>query len=179
MTNKITISKSTRKILHKDKKMLGMCGENLQEVLLFALDEKVEGIGKVEVELPDGQKGIIDATSTEDGFEIPVKSSLLVQTGFVKFQLRILHDEAEIFKSKIVELEVKDSINATETISEQYPSWIDVLENLKQDISTLKEDNEKNKSSISNNTKSIEELQAENEVLKEENKLIKEQIPSR
>lgn len=158
MVNKILISKNKRIILHRDKRTLGMKGENLQEVLLFALDEKIEGTGIVEVELPDGTKGMIEVNSTEDGYELPVKSSLLIQTGFVKFQLRILHDDVEIFKSEIISLEVKDSINATETIPEQYPSWLENIENLKQSVLVLKK---------------------ENELLKTENRMIKEQIPAR
>lgn len=134
MINKILISRDKRIILHRDKRTLGMNGENLQEVLLFVLDEKIEGTGIVEVELPDGKKGMIEVEYTEEGYKLPVKSSLMAQTGGVKFQLRILHDDVEIFKSEIISLEVKDSINATETIPEQYPTWIDVLENLKQDL---------------------------------------------
>lgn len=134
MINKIIIRKSDRKTLHKDRRSLGMNGENLQEVLLFCLDEKIEGNGIVEVELPDGTKGMIEVDRTEEGYELPVKSSLLTQTGFVKFQLRILHDDVEIFKSEIIALEVKDSINATATIPEEYPSWVDTLTNLKKDL---------------------------------------------
>lgn len=134
MINKILIRTSDRKTLHKDRRSLGMNGENLQEVLLFCLDEKIEGNGIVEVELPNGEKGMIEVSRTEEGYELPVKSSLLTQTGFVKFQLRILHDNVEIFKSEIIALEVKDSINATASIPEEYPSWVDVLENLKQDL---------------------------------------------
>lgn len=134
MVNKILIRKSDRKTLHKDRRTLGMNGENLQEVLLFCLDEKIEGTGIVEVELPDGKKGMIEVERTKEGYELPVKSSLLTQTGFVKFQLRILHDNEEIFKSEIIALEVKDSINATATIPEEYPSWVDTLTNLKKDL---------------------------------------------
>ena len=134
MVNKILIRTSDRKTLHKDRRSLGMSGENLQEVLLFCLDERIEGTGIVEVELPDGEKGMIEVERTEEGYELPVKSSLLTQTGFVKFQLRILHDNEEIFKSEIIALEVKDSINATATIPEEYPSWVDTLTNLKKDL---------------------------------------------
>ena len=134
MVNKILIRTSDRKTLHKDRRSLGMSGENLQEVLLFCLDEKIEGTGIVEVELPNGEKGMIEVERTEEGYELPVKSSLLTQTGFVKFQLRILHDNEEIFKSEIIPLEVKDSINATATIPEEYPSWVDTLTNLKKDL---------------------------------------------
>ena len=158
MINRILISRDKRKVLHRDKRILGMSGENLQEVLLFCLDEKIEGKGIVEVELPNETKGIIEVEYTEEGYKLPVKSSLMAQTGVVKFQLRILHDDVEIFKSEIISLEVKDSINATETIPEQYSSWLENIENLKQSVLVLKE---------------------ENELLKTENRMIKEQIPSR
>ena len=158
MINKILISRDKRIILHRDKRTLGMYGENLQEVLLFALDEKIEGKGIVEVELPDGTKGMIEVNSTEEGYELPVKSSLLTQTGFVKFQLRILHDDVEIFKSEILPLEVKDSINATATIPEEYPSWIDTLTNLKQDLEKAEQERVSNE----NERISAEEERQEN-----------------
>ena len=134
MIKKILIKTSNRKAKVAGRDILGMNGENLQEVLLFCLDEKIEGTGIVEVELPDETKGMIEVECTEEGYELPVKSSLLTQTGFVKFQLRILHDNEEIFKSEIIALEVKDSINATATIPEEYPSWVDTLTNLKKDL---------------------------------------------
>lgn len=158
MINKILISRDKRIILHRDKRTLGMNGENLQEVLLFVLDEKVEGTGIVEVELPDRTKGMIEVNSTEEGYELPVKSSLLTQTGFVKFQLRILHDDVEIFKSEILPLEVKDSINATATIPEEYPSWIDTLTNLKQDLEKAEQERVSNE----NERISAEEERQEN-----------------
>ena len=151
MINKILIRTSDRKTLHKDRRSLGMNGENLQEVLLFCLDEKIEGNGIVEVELPNGTKGMIEVERTEEGYELPIKSSLLSQTGFVKFQLRILHDNEEIFKSEIIALEVKDSINATETIPEQYPTWIDVLENLKQDLEKAESERVSNENTRNSN----------------------------
>lgn len=133
-------------------------GENLQEVLLFCLDEKIEGTGIVEVELPNGEKGMIEVERTEEGYELPVKSSLLSKTGFVKFQLRILHDNEEIFKSEIIPLEVKDSINATETIPEQYPTWIDNLTTLKQEL----EKAESERASNENERISAEKTRQEN-----------------
>lgn len=158
MINKILISRDKRIILHRDKRTLGMNGENLQEVLLFVLDEKIEGTGIVEVELPSGEKGMIEVERTEEGYELPIKSSLMSQTGFVKFQLRILHDEVEIFKSEIIALAVKDSINATETIPEQYPSWIDNLENLKQDLEKAEQERVSNE----NERMSAEETRQDN-----------------
>ena len=151
MINKITISKNKKKVLHRDRRLLGMRGENLQDTLLFCLDEKIEGTGIVEVELPDGKKGMIEVERTEEGYELPVKSSLLSQTGFVKFQLRILHDNEEIFKSEIIPLEVKDSINATATIPEEYPSWVDTLTNLKKNLEKAESERVSNENTRNSN----------------------------
>ena len=150
MIKKILIKTSNRKAKVAGRDILGMNGENLQEVLLFCLDEKIEGTGIVEVELPDETKGMIEVECTEEGYELPVKSSLLTQTGFVKFQLRILHDNEEIFKSEIIALEVKDSINATATIPEEYPSWVDTLTNLKKDLEKAESERELENSVESN-----------------------------
>lgn len=146
MINKILISKEKRKAINSYNKFIGMEGENLQEVLLFSLNEKIEGTGKVEVELPDGTKGIIDTNNTEEGFELPIKSSLLAQTGFVKFQLRILQNEEVIFKSDIIELRVKESINATDTIPDEYPTWIDIADKKISEIDEQIEESEKQSS---------------------------------
>ena len=151
MKNKILIRTSDRKTLHKDRRSLGMNGENLQEVLLFCLDEKIEGTGIVEVELPDETKGMIEVERNEEGYELPIKSSLLSKTGFVKFQLRILHDNEEIFKSEIIPLEVKDSINATATIPEEYPSWVDTLTNLKKDLEKAESERVSNENTRNSN----------------------------
>lgn len=183
MINKILIRKIDRKILSRTKRTLGMSGENLQEVLLFVLDEKIEGAGIVEVELPNGEKGVIEVERTEEGYELPIKSSLLSQTGFVKFQLRILHDDVEIFKSEILSLEVKDSINATETIPNQYPTWIDSLETLKKELEQAESERASNEDTRNSNENeriaNEKERQTNYDELEKENKLIKEQIPSR
>lgn len=166
--NKILISRDKRIILHRDRRSLGMNGENLQEVLLFVLDEKIEGTGIVEVELPDGTKGMIEVERTEEGYELPVKSSLLSQTGFVKFQLRILHDDVEIFKSEILPLEVKDSINATETIPEQYPTWIDNLTKIKQDLEEAESERVSNEDTRNSNENSRIANEKERQTAEEE-----------
>ena len=158
MINRIEINSFTRRVIRKSKRILGMNGENLQEVLLFVLDEKIEGSGIVEVELPDGTKGMIEVSRTEEGYELPVKSSLLAQTGFVKFQLRIVQDNKEVFKSEKIELEVKESINATETIPEQYPTWIDNLEALKLKLEKSENERESNEEK----RQSAEEARQEN-----------------
>ena len=132
--NRISIIRSLGKVFSKTKKILGMKGENLQEVLLFDLDKKIEGNAIVEIELPDGAQSFVELTETEEGYELPVKSVLTEQVGFVKFQLRILQNKVEVFKSEIFELEVKESLNAIYEEPEEYPTWLDKLEDLQTEL---------------------------------------------
>ena len=92
--NKIKISANTRKVLNKTKEILGIQGENMKDVLFFALSEKIDGTAVVEIELPNGVQSFVELIKVEDGYELPVKSVLTEQAGFVKFQLRILHNKA-------------------------------------------------------------------------------------
>ena len=151
MINNILISKETRKRLHRDTVYLGVSGENLQEIFIFNLDEDIVGQGIIEIEFEDSTKGFIEIERTERGYELPVKSSLLTQSGKVKMQLRIVQSGQEVFKSEIMEFIVKKAINATETIPEQYPSWIDNLEALKSSLEKAEEERVSNeKERISN-----------------------------
>lgn len=139
MINNILISRKTRKVISKDNRFIGIEGENLQEVLVFNLDEELEGVAVVEILFPDETTGYIELEKTERGYELPVKSSLLTQEGIVKMQLRIMQSGQEIFKSEIIRFNVEKAINATATIPEEYPTWIDNLTRLKQDIEKSEE----------------------------------------
>lgn len=132
--NKIKISANTRKVLNKTKEILGIQGENMKDVLFFVLSEKIDGTAVVEIELPSGAQSFVELTKVEDGYELPVKSVLTEQAGFVKFQLRILQNKVEVFKSEIFELEVKESLNAIYEEPDQYPTWLDKLENLQSEL---------------------------------------------
>lgn len=132
--NKIKISANTRKVLNKTKEILGIQGENMKDVLFFVLSEKIDGTAVVEIELPSGAQSFVELTKVEDGYELPVKSVLTEQAGFVKFQLRILQNKVEVFKSEIFELEVKESLNVIYEEPDQYPTWLDKLENLQSEL---------------------------------------------
>ena len=156
--NKIKISTNTRKVLNKTKEILGMQGENMKDVLLFVLSEKIEGTAVVEIELPNTTQSFIELIEVEDGYELPVKSVLTEQVGFVKFQLRILQNKVEVFKSEIFELEVKESLNTIYEEPEEYPTWLDKLEDLQTEL------NNSEKERISNENERIEseEVRKEN-----------------
>lgn len=155
--NKIKISANTRKVLNKTKEILGIQGENMKDVLFFALSEKIDGTAVVEIELPNGVQSFVELIKVEDGYELPVKSVLTEQAGFVKFQLRILQNKVEVFKSEIFELEVKESLNAIYEEPEEYPTWLDKLEDLQTEL------NNSEKERISNENERIESEEARKE----------------
>lgn len=155
--NKIKISANTRKVLNKTKEILGIQGENMKDVLFFALSEKIDGTAVVEIELPNGVQSFVELIKVEDGYELPVKSVLTEQVGFVKFQLRILQNKVEVFKSEIFELEVKESLNAIYEAPEEYPTWLDKLEDLQTEL------NNSEKERISNENERIESEEARKE----------------
>lgn len=155
--NKIKISANTRKVLNKTKEILGIQGENMKDVLFFALSEKIDGTAVVEIELPNGVQSFVELIKVEDGYELPVKSVLTEQAGFVKFQLRILQNKVEVFKSEIFELEVKESLNAIYEAPEEYPTWLDKLEDLQTEL------NNSEKERISNENERIESEEARKE----------------
>ncbi len=165
--NKIKISTSTRKILNKTKRTLGIQGENMKDVLFFALSEKIDGTAVVEIELPNGVQSFVELIKVEDGYELPVKSVLTEQAGFVKFQLRILQNKVEVFKSEIFELEVKESLNAIYEEPEEYPTWLDKLEDLQTEL------NNSEKERISNENERIESEEARKENFTQMQKSVK------
>ena len=134
MINNILISRRERTVLSKDRRFIGMEGENLQEVLVFNLDEEIEGTAVIEIEFPNETKGFIEVSKTEQGYELPVKSSLLVQRGLIKIQLKILQENKEVFKSEIIPFRVKEAINATANIPDEYPTWMDSLKELQEEL---------------------------------------------
>lgn len=134
MINNIIISKKSRMVIKKDSRLIGISGENLQETLIFNIDEPIDGTAVVEILFPDNTKGFIELSKTERGYELPIKSNLLKQQGYISMQLRILQNNQEVFKSMITEFEVERAINATETIPDQYPTWLDNLETLKTNL---------------------------------------------
>lgn len=128
----ISVESSTRKVFFEDN-FLGLTGENLQGYVVFSFKDKfVSGVPRVEIVQGSDKYIITDIeTDTEDEtYKLLIKSSLLT-TSNVQMQLIITEsaeqDSIPIFKSKMFSLYVAESINATETIPEEYATWIDTL----------------------------------------------------
>lgn len=128
----ITVDSDTRKVKFS-RDFIGLTGENLQGNIVVDFDEKAEfidGSAGFEVE-QNGAKYIIQMTKNEGDktYSVPIKSSLLQNACEMKCQVVITQEATEagtpVFKSEVFNLPCKEAINATETIPEQYPSWVE------------------------------------------------------
>ena len=122
----VKINSKTRQVFFDDN-FLGLNGENLQGNIIFSFVDSsfVDGMAILEIE-QDGKKYyIMPLDKEEETYKIVVKSSLLT-TPQILMQLVIVEDETSLgspkFKSKTFHMNVYESINATETIPDQYPS---------------------------------------------------------
>lgn len=134
MINKdINIKVLSNSMIILDKTVLGITGENLQGKIIFNFEEFVDGVAWLEIEKETGEKGYIQMTKENETYTLEIKSSLLNQAGYIYMQLRITQDEnvngIPVFKSKKFYVEVLNSINATATIEDDYPSVIDIVNN--------------------------------------------------
>ncbi len=124
----ITINANTRKIKNS-KNFLGINGENLNGNLIVDFeDEFIDGFAYLEV-FDGSQKYLLTMEKVEDHYVLPILSSLLATVGDLQCQIRINSqfdaNSVSIFKSEKFELPVLEAINATETMPEQYPTWIE------------------------------------------------------
>lgn len=141
----IKIERKTSQVF-LNKKVLGINGENLQGNIVFEfLDQFVDGIAWLELETKE-TKGYLLLTKENNTYKLPILSSLLAKKGYLTMQLRITESEnvegIPVFKSNEFYLEVKGAINSTETIEEQYPSWVDMVN---EKINVIKTDGKGNK----------------------------------
>ena len=114
----------------------GLNKENLQGNIVFNFEEFVPGIARIEV-IIDDEKGYIELERVGQTYTLPIKSSLLKGSDIV-MQLVItqeaIDEEIPIWKSESFLLKVGYSINATTTIPDEYPSWIDILETMASEV---------------------------------------------
>lgn len=141
MINTININYEHRFVTHKDKDFIGVSNENEVEKLRIELDEEKiteSTTPYLEVEFPDGNKrsATMNRISNTTA-ELIVKNSLLKQEGFLKLELVLVDNSAIVFKSKTFKLEVLEAINAIETLEDDYPTILDEINKIKEDIKNL------------------------------------------
>lgn len=116
-------------MVYKQETVLGISYENLQGKIIFKfLGTFPKGIAYLEYER-DSEKGYLQMNQVGEEYQLEIKSSLLAKEGRIYLQLRVTEDATPegtpVFKSNKFYLEVKEAINATAEIPDEYPEWID------------------------------------------------------
>ena len=120
-----------------DNDYAGLNRENLQGNIVFSFKNFVDGQARAEV-IIDGEDGYILLDKVGETYTMPIKSSLLT-SDFIIMQLvidepsnsRAVQTSYPVWKSEAFTLKVGYSINATSTIPEDYPSWVQILDELR------------------------------------------------
>ncbi len=139
MENRIVFK--DKELKKNDNHILGICGENEQEILVFGFEDGfVDGTGFLEIEFPGGccgRKCSIELVKDleKECYKLQVKSSLLRFEGTLRMQLKIV-DGTKVWKSAVFDMIVDEAINATESVEEDYP---DLVGWLKTRMSELEE----------------------------------------
>lgn len=124
-----------------DNDYAGLNKENLQGNIVFSFKNFIDGEARAEI-IIDNQDGYILLDKVGETYTMPIKSSLLT-SDFIIMQLVIDQpqqgDEYPVWKSETFTLKVGYSINATSEIPDDYPTWIEVLEDLKKDVDSAVE----------------------------------------
>ena len=133
MKDDILIKIDKQGYVYKDKAVLGINNENIVTNIVFEfVDTFVDGIGWLEIQMPDGTKNYVALEKTENSYRLPVKSSLLTQIGKIYMQLRITENEnpngIPVLKSSMFYMKVLEAINSTTEIPDEYPTWIEMAD---------------------------------------------------
>lgn len=136
MENRLVFEK--KELKKYDSKVLGISGENEQEMLIFLFEDGfVDGICYLELEFPSGRKYSIETEKDEKNecYKLEVKNSLLKKDGLIRMQLKIVNKTA-VWKSIDFEMHVLEAINAVESMEEDYPSFVELTKIRMQEIET-------------------------------------------
>lgn len=129
MMKDVIIKIDQNSMVYKQETVLGISYENLQGKIIFKfLGTFPKGIAYLEYER-DTEKGYLQMNQVGEEYQLEIKSSLLTKEGRIYLQLRVTEDATPegtpVFKSNKFYLEVKEAINATAEIPDEYPEWID------------------------------------------------------
>lgn len=129
MMKDVIIKIDQNSMVYKQETVLGISYENLQGKIIFKfLGTFPKGIAYLEYER-DTDKGYLQMNQVGEEYQLEIKSSLLTKEGRIYLQLRVTEDATPegtpVFKSNKFYLEVKEAINATAEIPDEYPEWID------------------------------------------------------
>ncbi len=142
--------------VYKEDSKIGNDSENKVEILEFEFPEEYKDFTKyIEFQIKDEK--YVDLI--EDNKYIITRA--IAKYGKIKAQIVLrnsLENDVAVFKSEIFELKVSKSINATIDVPVEYPTWIDNLTSLKQNL----EQSEEERTSNENERQAAEEARQEN-----------------
>lgn len=129
MMKDVIIKIDQNSMVYKQETVLGISYENLQGKIIFKfLGTFPKGTAYLEYERGT-EKGYLQMNQVGEEYQLEIKSSLLTKEGRIYLQLRVTEDAnpdgIPVFKSNKFYLEVKEAINATAEIPDEYPEWID------------------------------------------------------
>lgn len=129
MMKDVIIKIDQNSMVYKQETVLGISYENLQGKIIFKfLGTFPKGTAYLEYERGT-EKGYLQMNQVGEEYQLEIKSSLLTKEGRIYLQLRVTEDTTPegipVFKSNKFYLEVKEAINATAEIPDEYPEWID------------------------------------------------------
>lgn len=130
MMKDVIIKIDQNSMVYKQETVLGISYENLQGKIIFKfLGTFPKGTAYLEYERGT-EKGYLQMNQVGEEYQLEIKSSLLKKEGRIYLQLRVTEDAnpdgIPVFKSNKFYLEVKEAINATKEIPDEYPKWIDI-----------------------------------------------------
>lgn len=129
MMKDVIIKIDQNSMVYKQETVLGISYENLQGKIIFKfLGTFPKGTAYLEYERGT-EKGYLQMNQVGEEYQLEIKSSLLTKEGRIYLQLRVTENATPegipVFKSNKFYLEVKEAINATAEIPDEYPEWID------------------------------------------------------
>ena len=138
----IIIIDTKTSMVYKNQNILGVNYENKQSKIIYNFNNGFpDGTAWLEVVKPSGTKGYIQMTKVGETYELLILSSLLNEVGKLNFQLRITQgtdpNDPPVFKSNDFNLTVKEALNTTTEIPEEYPSWIDIADAKLNEVDNL------------------------------------------
>lgn len=122
---KIKLNTVTRECI-ADSTFLGFEGENQANVLDFSFSDKfIDGTAVLNIKRGK-DTGFVSVDKVGNGYQLPVKSSLLSQVGDVTFQFVITTVDGAIMKFDPFVMTVEDAIDTDVPLPEEYPTWVEM-----------------------------------------------------
>jgi hypothetical protein len=117
--------------------ILGISGENLQGKIIFKPEPFIDGVCRMHI----ADEGSIEMKKENNCYTLPIKSSLLKES--FNFCIKITENETEEgipkFSTRILKMQVLETIEDNTEIPDQYPTWIETFDSKIAEMQKLEE----------------------------------------